>query len=87
LVTYTAETIVVSRGATVIKSDTGSRGTISSGGEAVLVLAVRTPDEVLAITHGSQVGKVTVVRTTGAPNGDPGPDAYRPPNAGGEKAG
>jgi Flp pilus assembly protein CpaB len=80
LVTYASETIVVSRGATVIKSDTGGRGTISSGGETVLVLAVQTPDEVLAITHGSQVGKVTVVRTTGVTADDPGPDTYRPPS-------
>ena len=81
LVTYSNETIVVSRGATVIKSDSGSRGTISAGGETVLVLAVQTPDEVLAITHGSQIGKVTVVRTTGLPADESGPDAYRPPSA------
>ena len=80
LVTYSTETIVVSRGASVIRSDTGGRGTISSGGETVLVLAVQSPDEVLAITHGSQVGKVTVVRTTGIAAAEPGPDTYRPPS-------
>jgi hypothetical protein len=79
LVTYASETIVVSRGATVVRSDSGGRGTIGSGGETVLVLAVRSPDEVLAITHGSQVGKVTVVRTTGVADEDVGPNSYQPP--------
>src|SRR4051794_10190880 len=79
LVTYSSETIVVSRGATVVRSDSGTRGTIGSGGETVLVLAVRSPDEVLAVTHGSQVGKVTVVRTTGVTGADTGPDSYQPP--------
>ncbi|MEY2463536.1 MAG: hypothetical protein QOH64_1674 [Acidimicrobiaceae bacterium] len=84
LVTYANETIVVSRGATVIKSDTTSRGAIGPGGETTLILAVATPDEVLAIAHGSQAGKVTVVRATGVAASEPGPASYHPPSASGK---
>lgn len=84
LVTYAgsdaARTLVVARRAEVVRLASTSRGALSGGGDLVVVLALPTPDEVLAVTHGSQAGKVTLVRATG-PGADSaaGPDSYQPP--------
>ena len=60
--------------------DDAGRSTIASSGEIVVVLALDQPDDVLAVTHASQAGKVTLVRSTGVPSTvDPGADSYTPP--------
>jgi Flp pilus assembly protein CpaB len=84
IVTYTgteaARTLVVARRAEVVRVSVPSRGGISGGGDLVVVLALPNEDEVLAVTHGAQAGKVTLVRATGAgAEGLSGADSYRPP--------
>ena len=59
------ETVVVTRGAEVRRVDNGSRGTLTTSDNTVLVLALADPDAALAVAHASQAGKVTIVRATG----------------------
>lgn len=72
LVTYAgssdARTSVVARGAQVVRVDT-SRSAIGSSGDLIIVLSVATEDAVVAVTHGSQAGKVTLVRAIGGADG------------------
>ncbi|MGI8663729.1 MAG: SAF domain-containing protein [Acidimicrobiales bacterium] len=85
LVTYGtgngATTLVVARRAEVVAIDAGKRGTVGGSGDLVLELALRSAEEVLAVTHASQAGAVTIVRATGAAAAGTaqGPDEYRPP--------
>ena len=89
LVTYgsgsDAATLVVARGASVVHIDDAKRSSsVGSSGDLSLELALTTPEEVLAVTHASQAGDVTIVRATGAAaaGAGPGPDEYEPPVAG-----
>ena len=50
---------------------------LAASDETVLVLAVPDADTALAVTHASQAGKVTVVRSTGAHGFDE--SSYQPP--------
>jgi hypothetical protein len=76
-------TFVVARRAEVIRVDSGRSGTLSTtSGDLIIVLAVAAPDDVLAITHGSQAGKVTLVRATGAAS-SLATNSYRAPADGG----
>jgi Flp pilus assembly protein CpaB len=86
LVTYgsgsDAATLVVARRASVVHIDDAKRSSsVGSTGDLSLELALTTPDEVLAVTHASQAGNVTIVRATGAAaaGAAPGPDEYQPP--------
>jgi Flp pilus assembly protein CpaB len=72
------ETLVVVRGAEVLRVDQGQRGALTSGNDLIILLAVRTADDALAVTHAAQAGKVTLVRSTAVPSVD-GPTSYRPP--------
>jgi pilus assembly protein CpaB len=82
LVTYgsgsDAATFVVVRGAEVLRVDSGRGGAISGSSDVILLIAVASPDDALAVTHASQDGKVTIVRATAA-RADDGPDSYKPP--------
>lgn len=73
-------TIVVARRAEVVRVDDARRSSISAGGDIVVVVALPSPDDVLAVTHASQSGKLTVVRATGVGAGTAdGPSSYEPP--------
>jgi hypothetical protein len=64
----------------VLRVDQSEHGALGAGSEMVVVLAVDTAKDALAVTHAAQAGKVTLVRATGA-GSDLGPDSYRPPDA------
>lgn len=85
LVTYSgsdvARTLVVARRAQIVRLASSSRGALAGGGDLIVVLALPSPGEVLAVTHGSQAGKVTLVRATGVDSdSSAGPDTYQPPS-------
>jgi hypothetical protein len=84
LVTYgtgnDAVTFVVVRGADVLRVDQGQRGTLTASNDTIILLAVATPNDALAVTHAAQAGKITIVRAT-ASVADNGPDSYRQPTA------
>jgi hypothetical protein len=61
-----AETTVVARRAAVVRVIDAKRSSVGSTGDVVLELALPTAEEVLAVTHASQAGTVTIVRATGA---------------------
>lgn len=73
-------TLVVVRKAEVLRVDLGQRGTLTANNDAIILVAVTSPDDALAVTHAAQAGKITLVRATAA-SGDDGPDSYRPPTA------
>jgi len=73
------ETLVVARDAEVRRIDNGSKTGLTASDETVLVLAVPDADAALAVTHASQAGKVTVVRSTGAHGLDA--SSYQPPES------
>lgn len=83
LATYGAgadgETLLVVRGAQVLRVDQGQHGALAASSDMVVLLAVGTVDDALAVTHAAQAGKVTLVRTTTM--SDTGPTSYRPPAA------
>jgi Flp pilus assembly protein CpaB len=74
------QTLVVTRDAEIRRVDNGSRGALGGGDTSVIVLAVPDPDAALAVTHASQAGKVTVVRSTGVQDHG-GASSYQPPSA------
>ena len=82
LVTYGSGTdggtFVVARRAEVLRVDQNEHGALGTGSEMIVVLAVDTADNALAVTHAAQAGKVTLVRATGV-GADVGPDSYQPP--------
>ena len=84
-----SSTIVVARGAEVVRVNDGRKAGIGgTSADIVLVLALPTSEEVLAVTHASQAGKITLVRATGAPpSASPGADSYQPPLDPGAAAG
>lgn len=73
-------TFVVARRAEVLRVDQNDHGALGAGSEMIVVLAVDTADNALAVTHAAQAGKITLVRATGA-GSDVGPDSYQPPAA------
>ena len=84
LVTYgtgaDGQTLVVVRGADVLRVDQGQHSALGGTNDMVVLLALDAPGDALAVTHAAQAGKITLVRTTG--NGSSGgPDSYRPPTA------
>jgi len=85
LVTYAtgsdAATLVVARGADVLRVDQGQHGSLTGSGDLVVLLSVTSRADLLAVTHASQAGKVTIVRA--GTTGDDGPDSYRPPEGAG----
>lgn len=82
LVTYgagaDAETLVVVRGAEILRVDQGQHGALGGDNDMIVLLALTTPNDALAVTHAAQAGKITLVRTTAAAS-DNGPSSYRPP--------
>lgn len=76
-----ATTVIVARRAEVVKVDDARRSSVGGGGELVIELALADPDDVLAVTHASQAGSVTLVRATGAEAAGtaPSPNEYRTP--------
>ena len=74
------QTIVVVRGAEVLRVDQGQRGALAGGNDLIVLLALPTSNDALAVTHAAQAGKITLVRTTAAST-DGGSSSYRPPNA------
>ncbi len=76
-----AATLAVARGAEVLGVDLGHAGPLGgTSGDLVVLLAVPTGADAIALSHAAQAGKLTLVRTTGATAaGAPsGPDHYRP---------
>lgn len=84
LVTYGSgsdgATFVVVRSADVLRVDQGQRTGLTGTSEMVILLAVDSTEDALALTHASQAGKITLVRSTAA-GSTSGPDSYRPPAA------
>lgn len=74
------ETLVVVRDAEVLRVDQGQHGTLGAGNDMIVVLAVGSSGDALAVTHAAQAGKITLVRTTSAA-ADSGPSSYRPPSS------
>jgi Flp pilus assembly protein CpaB len=72
-----ARTVVVVRGGLVVGVGHDRDG-LGDDGTVVLTLALDRPDDVVALTHAVQAGRLTVVRSTGgaAPSGS---DSYQPP--------
>lgn len=73
-------TNVVVRGAEVLRVDQGQRAGLAATSDTIVLIAVTTPTDALAVTHAAQAGKITLVRASAAP-ADKGPDTYRPPAA------
>lgn len=80
-----AKTTVVAHRAAVVRVLDAKRAAVGSTGDIVVELALPTADEVLAVTHASQAGTLTIVRATGAAAaGAPaGPADRGTPSAGG----
>lgn len=74
-----AITLVVVRGADVLRVDQGQRGTLTANNDTIILIAVANSDDALAVTHAAQAGKITVVRATAA-RADDGPDSYQQPS-------
>lgn len=80
-----AYTIALVRGATVLSADR-RQGTLADGRTEVVVLAVRTRDEAIALAHAVAAGEITLVRTTGAEVPAGPPPVYRAPSSQRERA-
>jgi Flp pilus assembly protein CpaB len=80
-----AYTIALVRGATVLSTDR-RQGTLAAGRTEVVVLAVRSRDEAIAIAHAVSAGEITLIRTTGADAPVGPPPVYRAPSAEKERA-
>lgn len=76
-----AETHVVVRGALLLGNDDGVEAIGAS--TRVLTVALDDADDVLALTHATRAGEVTVVRATTADGGTAGPGSYRAPSGDG----
>jgi len=77
-----AKTAVVAQRAAVVRVLDAKRTAVGSTGEIVIELALPTADEVLAVTHASQAGTLTIVRATGAAAAG-APTDRRSPSTGG----
>lgn len=73
-------TAMVVRQALVVSLD-GSRGSLGDGAPVVVTVALDDPADALALAHAVQVGKVTVVRATGAAAAPSPPPTYRLPKS------
>jgi Flp pilus assembly protein CpaB len=60
-----ARTEVVALRAQVVRVIDAKRSSVGTSGDVVVALALPTEDEVLAVTHASRAGSVTIVRATG----------------------
>jgi Flp pilus assembly protein CpaB len=58
-------------------------GSLGGGSPAMVTVALDDTADVLALAHAVQVGKVTVVRATGAAGSSSPPATYRPPRPAG----
>lgn len=68
---------LVIRRARVVDVDTGAKGTVGSSSKVTITVALDDEHEVLEAMHAIEIGKVTLVRTTGdAPAGDA--DTFQP---------
>jgi hypothetical protein len=60
--------------------DVGSSGdSLSTAGKRTIVLALKSRDDVLSVTHGLRAGQITLVRSTLADEGDEPPSSFTPP--------
>ena len=73
-------TAVVVRQALVVSVDE-TRGSLGDGAPVVVTVALDDPADALALAHAVQVGKVTVVRATGAAAPAAPPPTYRLPRS------
>jgi Flp pilus assembly protein CpaB len=71
-----AFTMVVVRSALLLVIDR-PRTSAGDGGPTTVTVAVDDPNDVLALAHALQLGKITLVRSTGAPSLPPVPPTYR----------
>ncbi len=73
-----AETVVVARQVRLIDVDDHSQTSLASTGKLVVTVALATDAQVLAATHASQVGAVTLARSDGSGSGQASspPDSY-----------
>jgi Flp pilus assembly protein CpaB len=62
------QTEVVARGAEVLRVDSGSRTALNPANEVILLVAVASNDEAIAVANASQIGKVTIVRSGSGPS-------------------
>ncbi|HEY5155677.1 MAG TPA: RcpC/CpaB family pilus assembly protein [Acidimicrobiales bacterium] len=88
LVTYgtgdSARTLVVASGVRLIDVTETSKATLGSSGKLVVTVTLADEDQVLHAAHASEVGAVTLVRSTGAARGAVGGPYVTPgaPSAG-----
>jgi Flp pilus assembly protein CpaB len=75
-----AYTLVAGRDLPVITVDRTRVG-VGETSPVFVTVAVADADHEVSLGHAAQVGKLTVVRTTGAPPGDGPPPTYRAPGA------
>jgi Flp pilus assembly protein CpaB len=75
----TARTHVIVRDALVVEIDNESEDTIGAAATITMSLAFPDPNDVLEAAHATQVGAVTVVRTTKAADGSTGATSYATP--------
>ncbi len=79
-VTTDERTTSVVRGAQVVQISDDGGGSLTSGREIMLVVAVPSGDAVAALVHASRVGEVTVVRSTFAEASAEDPLTYTDPS-------
>jgi Flp pilus assembly protein CpaB len=68
----------VLRQAMVVALD-GGRPRVPEGDDVAVTVAVADPSDAVALAHAVQMGRLTVVRSTGAPPLSGNPPTYRPP--------
>jgi Flp pilus assembly protein CpaB len=76
----TARTHVIVRDALVVEIDNDSDDTIGAAATITMSLALPTSDDVLEAAHATQVGAITVVRTTKAADDSAGATSYATPS-------
>jgi len=85
LVTYgtgdSARTLVVAPGVRLIDITEVGKATLGSTGKIVVTLLLTDGDQLVGTAHASEVGAVTLVRSTGASEGKPS-EPYLTPGAG-----
>ena len=76
-----ARTHVMVRDALVVEIDNESDDTIGAAATITMSLALPTADDVLEAAHATQVGAITVVRTTKAADDGAGATSYATPSS------